>query len=141
MEMSHLETAALRLAIARDEPAVRSAIDRFRVTVDEAELMVRLPHRTTPCLDTLLVFCSLNGEAWIMMSSNKSHSTTPLYFFRVLALQSLCNRFAIALRSHFNRFAIALLRYRFATALLCNRFVIASLCYRFVSLRHRFAIV
>jgi hypothetical protein len=39
MKLSDLETAALRLAIAENDPAIRTAIDRFRSDVNEAALL------------------------------------------------------------------------------------------------------
>lgn len=39
MKLSDLETAALRLAIAENDPSIRSAIDRFRQDLDESHLM------------------------------------------------------------------------------------------------------
>ena len=42
MQLSHLETAALRLAIARDDASVRQAIDAFRGSLNEGALMVAL---------------------------------------------------------------------------------------------------
>ncbi len=39
MKLSDLETAALRLAIAENDPAIRNAIDRFRADVNETALM------------------------------------------------------------------------------------------------------
>lgn len=39
MRLSDLETAALRLAIAENDPSIRSAIDRFRTDLDELNLM------------------------------------------------------------------------------------------------------
>jgi hypothetical protein len=39
MQLTDLETAALRLAIAENDPAIRDAIDRFRVDLDEDNLM------------------------------------------------------------------------------------------------------
>jgi hypothetical protein len=39
MNLSHLETAALRLAIARDDPGIRSALEAFRLDRNEAILM------------------------------------------------------------------------------------------------------
>lgn len=38
MNLSHLETSALRLAISRNDPAIRVAIDSFRDTLDEDSL-------------------------------------------------------------------------------------------------------
>lgn len=39
MQLTHLETAALRLAIARDDAAVKNAIEAFRASLDESALM------------------------------------------------------------------------------------------------------
>lgn len=39
MNLSHLETAALRLAIARDDPGIRSTLEAFRLDRNEAILM------------------------------------------------------------------------------------------------------
>ena len=39
MNLSHLETAALRLAIARDDPTIRQALETFRVNRSEVILM------------------------------------------------------------------------------------------------------
>jgi ABC-type Zn2+ transport system substrate-binding protein/surface adhesin len=39
MSLSHLETAALRLAIARDDPTIRFALETFRLNRDEVILM------------------------------------------------------------------------------------------------------
>lgn len=39
MKLSDLETAALRLAIAENDPAIRNAIERFRDDLDENNLM------------------------------------------------------------------------------------------------------
>lgn len=39
MKLSDLETAALRLAIAENDPSIRNAIDRFRLDLDEDHLM------------------------------------------------------------------------------------------------------
>ena len=49
MDLSHLETAALRLAIARDDSSVRLAIDNYRADLDDAQLMetLRLISRIT----------------------------------------------------------------------------------------------
>jgi hypothetical protein len=41
-KLSHLETAALRLAIARDDQGVRDAIEAFRATLNEDRLMAAL---------------------------------------------------------------------------------------------------
>jgi hypothetical protein len=42
MHLTHLETAALRLAIARDDAAVKQAIESFRSTLNENVLMSTL---------------------------------------------------------------------------------------------------
>jgi hypothetical protein len=42
MSLSHLETAALRLAIARDDPTIRSALETFRSNRSEIILMETL---------------------------------------------------------------------------------------------------
>lgn len=42
MQLSHLETAALRLAIARDDAAVKTAIEAFRNNLNEHSLMAAL---------------------------------------------------------------------------------------------------
>jgi hypothetical protein len=42
MSLSHLETAALRLAIARDDPTIRSALETFRTNRSEGILMETL---------------------------------------------------------------------------------------------------
>ena len=42
MQLSHLETAALRLAIARNDASVREAIEAFRLDRNESSLMVAL---------------------------------------------------------------------------------------------------
>ena len=39
MQLSHLETAALRLAIARNDTAIRAALETFRVNVNEQQLI------------------------------------------------------------------------------------------------------
>jgi Xaa-Pro aminopeptidase len=39
MHLTHLETAALRLAIARDDQAVKDAIEAFRSSLNERALM------------------------------------------------------------------------------------------------------
>jgi hypothetical protein len=42
MHLTHLETAALRLAIARDDASVKQAIESFRSTLNENVLMSTL---------------------------------------------------------------------------------------------------
>ena len=42
MKLNHLETAALRLAIARDDVAIRTSLEDFRRTRSEAQLMDNL---------------------------------------------------------------------------------------------------
>jgi hypothetical protein len=42
MSLSHLETAALRLAIARDDSSIKSALDRFRQNLNDKELQETL---------------------------------------------------------------------------------------------------
>jgi cobalamin biosynthesis protein CobT len=42
MQLNHLETTALRLAIARDDPAIRKCLEVFRRTRNESDLMASL---------------------------------------------------------------------------------------------------
>ena len=42
MQLTHLETAALRLAIARDDASVKLAIEAFRSSLNETTLMADL---------------------------------------------------------------------------------------------------
>eukprot|EP01036_Dinobryon_divergens_P009492 gene9492-12687_t len=42
MNLSHLETAALRLAIARDDSSIRGALEVFRESTNEDELIETL---------------------------------------------------------------------------------------------------
>jgi hypothetical protein len=38
MELNQLETAALRLALARNDPAIQQCLEKFRTTLNEDEL-------------------------------------------------------------------------------------------------------
>jgi hypothetical protein len=42
MQLNHLETTALRLAIARDDPSIRKCLETFRRTRNESDLMTSL---------------------------------------------------------------------------------------------------
>ncbi len=42
MNLMHLETAALRLAIARDDPAIRQSLEAFRAHRNEQQLVSTL---------------------------------------------------------------------------------------------------
>ena len=61
MNLSHLETAALRLAIARDDFAIRSALEMFRVSRDEAELIETLRNVAKSTIDTTLTEAGYDG--------------------------------------------------------------------------------
>mmetsp|Transcript_13985 Transcript_13985/g.23160 ORF Transcript_13985/g.23160 Transcript_13985/m.23160 type:complete len:1107 (-) Transcript_13985:207-3527(-) len=61
MNLSHLETAALRLAIARDDFAIRSALEMFRVSRDEAELIETLRNVAKKTIDTTLTEAGYDG--------------------------------------------------------------------------------
>jgi hypothetical protein len=61
MNLSHLETAALRLAIARDDFAIRSALEMFRVSRDEAELIETLRSVAKKTIDTTLTEAGYDG--------------------------------------------------------------------------------
>ena len=61
MNLSHLETAALRLAIARDDFAIRSALEMFRISRDEAELIDTLRNVAKKTIDTTLTEAGYDG--------------------------------------------------------------------------------
>jgi len=54
MELSNLETAALRLAISRDNPNVRSCLESFRLTRNEDALMAELKSIARSTIDSTL---------------------------------------------------------------------------------------
>ena len=61
MNLSHLETSALRLAIARDDFAIRSALEMFRVSRDEAQLISTLREVAKKTIDTTLTEAGYDG--------------------------------------------------------------------------------
>lgn len=54
MQLSDIETAALRLAIAKDDESVRRAIDTYRVTSNDAALKQSLLHAARETIRTTL---------------------------------------------------------------------------------------
>lgn len=61
MNLSHLETAALRLAIARDDPAIRQALDEFRNDLSESNLMDTLREVAKKTIDETLNEAGYDG--------------------------------------------------------------------------------
>mmetsp|Transcript_13315 Transcript_13315/g.13803 ORF Transcript_13315/g.13803 Transcript_13315/m.13803 type:complete len:343 (-) Transcript_13315:771-1799(-) len=61
MNLSHLETAALRLAIARDDPTIRHALETFRVNRNENVLMDTLRNVARQTINETLTEAGYDG--------------------------------------------------------------------------------
>lgn len=61
MNLSHLETAALRLAIARDDPTIRHALETFRVNRNENILMDTLRNVARQTINETLTEAGYDG--------------------------------------------------------------------------------
>jgi hypothetical protein len=61
MKLNHLETAALRLAIARDDKSIRACLEDFRKNRSEARLMEGLHTIARSTIDTTLLEAGYDG--------------------------------------------------------------------------------